>query len=316
MIMSQTCNKCNNQINNMWITRTFAFALAKCLYLISMDCRLTSDQPALSPPFRSTAATPLTRDDSPRGAAVHYVTLGDMKLALRPWRVLILIRDFTQLRTSQVNALLFSDVTTPHPCYRTLNRLKELNLIELVQEPLRGGARGGSGESVWQLSRQGWKHFPGERRSYNRTISYHALAVADAFVAARQAEREGWLDIKEWHVEDDAWDDVAGVDIRPDLFLIVDLYKRDKPFPLWLEVDLGGERQKQIIEKLQRYAYAYEHREKWWFYQQHEMFPEVLWLPTDAERAKELERIIKRTTDVPDGLMSVELIESFPQSLR
>ena len=87
--------------------------------------------------------------------------------------------------------------------------------------------------------------------------------------------------------------------------------KRQRVF-LWLEVDLGTERQKQIAEKIQRYCYAFERSDKY----DGERFPSIVFLALDDERVRELGQILRRAKNVPDGLMRVEALPSFPQSLR
>lgn len=164
---------------------------------------------------------------------------------------------------------------------------------------------------VYQLGREGWGMFFTGKRKIQRTIRYHALAVADVFVQVKQASRDGILDILEWQVEADAWADVAGADLRPDLYLDIGLREKRERLSLWLEVDLGGERQKQIVEKLDRYAYAYGHAEAY----PRDVFPQVVFLCIDAARAHELRHIIARTHNLPSELVTVQLLADFPRLL-
>ncbi|WP_100504036.1 replication-relaxation family protein [Mycobacteroides abscessus] len=271
---------------------------------------LTDSQLAANALRRYTGITGLTRGDKPPPRAVQWITLHHMRLVARQWRVLNHIRHFQQLRTSQIYRLEFHD-TTRTPCDRTLKRLRDLGLIEVVRERLPGGDRGGSSEHVLQLSAAGYKHFPGDKARRNTTIRYHALVVADVYIAALEASRDGWLDILDKQVEVDAWANVAGADIRPDLYLDLGLREQRKRYRLNIEVDLGRERQKQIVEKLERYVYAAQHAAQYPDGQSRQ----TLFLVTDDERLRELRRIVKRF-NAPDGLVMVEMVEDFPSYLR
>lgn len=271
---------------------------------------LTDSQLAANALRRYTGRTGLTRGDKPPPRAVQWITLHHMRLVARQWRVLNQIRHFQQLRTSQIYRLEFHD-TTRTPCDRTLKRLRDLGLIEVVRERLPGGDRGGSSEHVLQLSAAGYKHFPGDKARRNTTIRYHALVVADVYIAALEASRDGWLDIKEHAVEADAWVNVAGADIRPDLFLDLGQREARKRYRLNIEVDLGGERQKQIVEKLERYVYAAQHAAEY----PDSQARQVLFLTDTEERLSDLKRIVRRF-NAPDGLVMIAKVESFPSMLR
>lgn len=248
-----------------------------------------------------------------------------MKPLDRDYQVLVMVSRFGQLGTGEIKALLFNE-TTRIPCDKVLKRLRDAELLELVEQPHPGGRRGGTSMNVYQLGKNGWSMFYQGRRKVQRAIRYHALTVADVFVAVKQAERAGWLDILDWQVESDAWADVDGVDLRPDMYLELGLPEQKyeeidddgtvrivaPTCPLLLEIDLGGERQKQIIEKLERYAYAYNHAEAY----PGDVFPQVVFLCTNADRTREISQIVARMKDLPDGLVTAELLSDFPASLR
>ena len=79
-----------------------------------------------------------------------------------------------------------------------------------------------------------------------------------------------------------------------------------------MEVDRGTERQKQVIEKIDRYVYAYEHSDKY----HGEVFPTVVFLAPHAVAVGELRQIVGRAQNVPDGLIHVLKLDRFPQAVR
>lgn len=257
-------------------------------------------------------ATAVTWGDAVPAAAAHYVDLQSMRLLARDHRVLTLVARFGQLTTPQLDSLVFYDSTTRHPCDKAIKRLVKHELLEPVAQRHPGGRLGGSSVNVYQLGREGWPLFFEGRRKFARIIRAHSLSIADVFVAVKEAECAGWLDVLEWSSEPDTWLQVAGADLRPDLYLDLGLREKRERRVIWCEVDLGGERQKQIVEKIERYTYAYQHAHDY----PTDVFPEITFLATDPERVKELRQIISRMSDVPDGLITVASLDSFPQSLR
>lgn len=268
-------------------------------------------QPSHEPYHRDIGRTALTWGDQPARAAVQLLRFGSMQLLARDHRVLTYVARFKQLTTPQVNTLVFHENRSITPCKTALQRLVRAGLLEHVEQRHPGGRLGGSSVNVFQLGKQGWPLFNTGRRKFSRVIQPHALVVADVYIAALVASRDGWLDILEWQVESDAWVNVAGADIRPDLYLDLGQREKRQRHRLNIEVDLGGERQKQIVEKLERYIYASQH---------HSEYPDgqmrqVLFLTDTDERLGELKRIVKRS-NAPDGLIMVEKVENFPAMLR
>lgn len=266
-------------------------------------------------PYRHGGLAPLTLDDSPPTPAVESVELNSMRLLARDQQVLTWVDRFGQLTTSQIRALVFFENRSATPCEVALKRLVKAELLEHVAQRHPGGRLGGSAVNVFQLGREGWRLFYEGRRKFSRVIKAHSLSMADAFIAAKTAEREGWLDIFSYAIESDAWLNVAGADIRPDLFLELGLPETQEGRVLWIEVDLGSEREKQIVDKLERYTFAYRNAADLPL----ESFPSVLFLAPDAERVQDIRQYVKRferRQSVPDGLFSVALQAEFPALLR
>jgi hypothetical protein len=272
----------------------------------------TAYKPADNAPDGSTVFLTLTRQDVPAPAAAQHVYFGGMRLLPRDRALMVGVATFGSLTTSQIDTLFFNDLKSRTPCTRALKRLTEQGMLARVPIRLPSNERGGSPMGCYQIGPNAWPSFYATRYRPIRDQMklMHTLLVADVYIATRQAERSGWLDIIEAHIEADAWCTVAGVELRPDMLLDVGLREKRERRTVWLEIDRGGERQKQIAEKIERYIYAYHSGQY-----AGDVFPEVLFLATDAERVKELRQIVSRS-DAPDGLITVERLDSFPQVLH
>jgi hypothetical protein len=150
-----------------------------------------------------------------------------------------------------------------------------------------GGAQGGSGQYVYGLGRRGFYVFYEGRYNPARVVNFHALAVANAYLSIRRAERAGAFDVVAYGTEPDCWHEVGGVLLKPDLF--VELAKESgEHLQLWCEVDMGTEAQRQLRGKLEAYWRAYQGADV----ERMPVFPKVIWVAVDDERAKELSRLV------------------------
>ncbi|MBY4210790.1 hypothetical protein HQO42_05325 [Rhodococcus fascians] len=131
-------------------------------------------------------------------------------------------------------------------------------------------------------------------------------------VAMKQAEREGWLDILKYAVEYDAYLEMAGVELRPDMYVDLGVKTTGTRHVTWLEIDRGGERERQILDKVRAYVTAWQHRSDYPL----DVFPSIMFLATDEQRAKAIRGIIKKFGSAPGELFQVATIGSYPQILR
>lgn len=272
----------------------------------------TQYQPPGSPQDRDIPLEAPTSGDEPPRAAAQYLYRSSMQLLARDREILNLVSRFSQLSSGHIDALIFSELASRTPCSNALRRLTGLGLLHRVNQMLPGGARGGSQRYCYALGPNAWRMYSSTRYRPQRTLNPHTLAIADAYVAIKQAEREKWVDVLTYGTEPDSWIDVAGADLRPDLYVELGLREKRERVVLWLEVDMGSERQKQILEKVDRYKYALEHSAEYPL----DVFPSVLFLACDEARADELRTILRRAPQTPEGFISVALLSSFPQILR
>lgn len=164
--------------------------------------------------------------------------------------------------------------------------------------------------NVWQLGSQGWPIFMTGRRRVARVIRAHQLAIADAYISLVQASRDKKLRIENYATEPDSHLELGGAILKPDLY--VDLIVRQpddtgRKIAAWIEIDLGTERQKQVLEQVTAYTLAYAARDQYPL----SPYPRVIFLAINEERAAEIRYWLKRAGELP---MSVD-VGTFPELL-
>lgn len=204
----------------------------------------------------------------------------------RDYSVVQLVARFKQVTAKQVHELLFSQVSTPKPCQRSLQRLMQRGFLTRIEHRIVGGAKGGSGQYVYMLAPTG--HYLMSEGPYRRrtTIDYHALAIVDTYSELVRLERVRRLVITGFSTEPDCWQVVGGQELKPDLF--VDIERPAGKLQAWCEIDMGTEGDKQIKGKLARYVRAYNSVDA-------DAFPEwplTIWVTVDAWRFRQLSWLI------------------------
>lgn len=237
-------------------------------------------------------------------------------LAGRDAQVVQLVSRFHQLSSKHIQTLLFHDRASLTSCRIVLNRLVAGKWLHRIEHRMVGGARGGSGQYVYALGRRGfYLRDDGDespRRAFNaaRVVNYHALAVADAWVALKGLEREGVLSLTGLSTEPDCWTTIGHYDIRPDM--LVQVRKGGESARLWFEIDMGTEGQRQLKAKLQTYWDAFNIAgEHGWT-----RFPSVWWVACDDERARELRWLISQGHEDAQALFRVMTLKTLPENLR
>lgn len=194
---------------------------------------------------------------------------------------------------------------------RALLRLTNSRHLARIERRVPGGARGGSGQYVYQLGSKGfYEHFDG-RYIPARAVSFHTLGIADAYVALHRLEREGAITLVALSTEPDCWATIGSVTLKPDMFVELAL-KSGEHLKLWLEVDMGTEAQRQLRSKLEMYWRAYNEADvSVW-----PVFPRVLWVAVDDERARELSWLMKEGSADAQAIFQVTTMEKLPELFR
>lgn len=245
------------------------------------------------------------------GARTTRVYTKTMFATDRDRQIVQAVSRFGQLTSGQISELLFHDGSSPTRPSRALNRLLKTRHLSRIERRLIGGTGAGSGHYVYQLGTQGRKYMGRDAGYPYRSVHYHTLAIADAFIGLKRLEREGTIEVIGMATEPDTWKVVAGADLRPDLFVELGIISKQMSTSLWIEIDMGTERQKQLKEKLARYWHAYQHATE----ADMSVYPWVLFLVPDDERLKEITWLINSGPQEAKELFRVQKQESFPQLL-
>lgn len=231
-------------------------------------------------------------------AVAHVAYTYFMEISPRDRKIVELVARFRQISAAQVKTLLFDDVSRSM-ADRALRRLVDQQFLSRVERRTVGGVRGGSGVFVYVLGRRGYYQYFTGRFVVPRAVDYHCLAIVDAFIRVVEAERAGKHSIIAVSTEPECWRVLAGVELRPDLY--VELQTSQGVERRWLEVDMGTEGQRQLRGKLEAYRRAYEDTDEL----EMPVFPIVQWVAVDAERKKELEWLISQMPESARGLFVV-----------
>lgn len=244
-----------------------------------------------------------------RTALLHYDC---MLMHDRDRLIVLFVGRFGQATAGHARAIFFHDLKSATPTHRALARLTERKYLARIERRMIGGNGAGSGHYVYQLGSKGWALCKKEGRYWPfRSVNYHSLAIADAYVQLKAEERTGSLQVIGALTEPDTHRVIAGAVIRPDMELLIGLPARHISLSLWVEIDLGTERPSQIKDKLSRYWHAYQNATEGHL----ETFPVVLFLAPDQERVDELKWLIQREDEEAQSLFMVGLISEFPQFL-
>jgi hypothetical protein len=207
---------------------------------------------------------------------------------------------FQQLTVNQLHQLLFPDHPSRTTAVNLLNRLRKSHLVSRIPHRVVGGEYGGSGSYVYVLSSAGRQLAGLDGRQRTTRVNYHALAVADCVIVLKQAERAGRIRIDRLEVEPLT---VVGQELQPDV--LVELSGASRTAVIALETDMGTEGIKQLTAKLQRYYKAFQVYDT----DMYPLFPLVLWVCIDEERARELKRIISAMPEEARQLFRVRTMD-------
>jgi Replication-relaxation len=201
---------------------------------------------------------------------------------------------------------------------RVLARLTELRILARLERRI-GGIRAGSAGYVYYLGPVGQRlvaYWQGEglvrgrvRPEPGSRYVRHRLAVSELYVRARQAEREGLLDLLAFDIEPESWrsfeDGFGGrVTLKPDAFARLGVGAYEDRF--FIEVDLGSESRSVIAGKARAYlAYFNSGAEQ----AEHGVFPRVLLLTNSEARRAALVDVCARLPAEAWRLFTVAKLE-------
>ncbi len=200
-------------------------------------------------------------------------------------------------------ARMHFDGADPRTARRALLRLVGLDVLARLPRVV-GGVRSGSGGFVYHLGlagyrvamERGWQPMRRRRRSLvpGTLFLAHSLQVAELHTLLIEADRSGRLELLELAAEPACWQSLAGnrgqvATLKPDSFGRFGIGDFEDSY--WFEVDMGTEGGGAIDRQLRRYL---DFQSSGRIQAERGVFPRVLWLTPDAERAAVIGECIKQ----------------------
>lgn len=249
-------------------------------------------------------------------------------LTARDRNVLETIRKYRFLTSSQVGKLFFADCSTKTSRTRNQNlllqRLSGYGLIQPLERRI-GGSGGGSTLQVWHLTEAGQRLLTlndSDSMKRRRTLEpqplflEHTLAIAECAVQMTSLCRySADLNLVAIDAEPTCWrrynDGGSAVYLKPDLFTITTYQKYEDRW--FIEMDLGSESPRQVVEKCNAYLrYYYAGIEQ----KDTGMFPLVVWIVKDASRKERLMEYIRDSIKAQPKLFLVITPDELEKTLR
>ena len=235
------------------------------------------------------------------------------RLSERDMAILCQVTELRLMSGRQIEAVHFpaeqhaTAATAARHCRRVLARLVDARLLIRLPRQI-GGVRAGAEGFTYGLGPIGHRilNQDGSRlRVHEPVIGFvdHQLAVSQLAVDLTQASRRGQLELLTVLGEPTCWRTVPAVGrsvLRPDLFLVIAAGEME--YRWFVEVDRGTHRGPALLRKARLYESYYQSGVE---QATHDgVFPRVVWITPDKERAAQLERLLGRV-GFSDGLMTV-----------
>jgi Replication-relaxation len=224
----------------------------------------------------------------------------------------------TLVSGAQLIDLFFSDIDNPSTrarrARRVLGRLSEQRVLARL-ERRRGGAGGGSSSWVYALGPAGRRivaYWSGEGLPRSRSTSEpslawaaHRLAVSDLYVRLKRAERQGRAELLAFDAEPAAhrrYTRLGGAPgcLKPDAFVRLGVGEYEDCF--FAEVDLGSERRGQLVRQHRAYGEYFRSGVE---QANSGVFPAVIWIAPEGQRAALLEDIARGLPEQLQALFTV-----------
>jgi hypothetical protein len=244
---------------------------------------------------------------TPRYATEASADAADSALTPRDRAVLKTVSDLRFASGDQLARVCFIEddpLAQARAARRALLRLVKLDALARLPRRV-GGVRAGSDGFVYYLGsvgqrlavRYGWQPERRRRRSDLPGTAFlnHSLAVAELHTLLIEADRSRRFELLELSAEPPCWRSYGGIGTQRAMTLKPDSYVRlgvgEFEDSYFVELDRGTEGSKTIERKLGEYvAYAGAGIEQ----DRRGVFPRVLWLTPDADRAEGIEASIRR----------------------
>lgn len=245
----------------------------------------------------------------------------EAQLTARDSELLQSLEQFRALSTRLVQRLHFpvgehglhrTERTATRLANRVLLRLEADGFIARIEHRHVGGTIRGSAGTTWHLAAAGERLLrarrgdPSRRRYVvpSRPFLAHTLAVADFAATGREREASGAFDVLELATEPACWRPfqtaLGQTTLKPDLAVVI--ANQDVEAHVYVEIDRGTEHLPAVIKKCRTYQ---QYRQTGIEQHRSGIFPAVLWVVPDAERAKKLRTAIRRESGLDPDLFTI-----------
>lgn len=227
-------------------------------------------------------------------------------------QILEALKNAKVLFSYQIRRLFFDEVTSianaTRYTNRTMQKLKNYGLVDVLMNRRIGGVRKGSVANIWYLTENGHrilnlgKKEPDEKPKRTRYLEpadstlKHKMAIAECYVQLMELEQRGLLKVKEASFEPSNWryfdyDNQSEV-LKPDLTVVT--AQQGYECRYMIELDLSTESMDVITKKCLRYHKYLQTGEEQALYN---IFPLVLFIVKDEARKTKMEDTIRTKFD-------------------
>lgn len=210
-------------------------------------------------------------------------------------------------------------LTAARAARRTLERLVRQRLLMRLERRI-GGVRAGSASFIYVLGPVGERVVARQKprrrfREPSAMFVAHTLAVSELYVRLHEAARGGELQLLgSVATEPGCWRSVPSVSgrslLKPDLFIVTG--SDEFEYRWFVEVDLGTEHAPAIQRKCRAYEAYYRSGVE---QAEHGVFPRVLWVAPDDQRAGRIRGAIERMSELTSALFLVTTDEQAIKAL-
>jgi hypothetical protein len=183
---------------------------------------------------------------------------------------------------------------------RALKRLADWRVLDPLPGRARGGLRGGSDTLIYRVGVAGVRLLA--RRGLvqkrlgapsDRHIA-HTLTVCEVAVRLLEADRAGAVECIEVQAEPACWRAFLGpvgarLILKPDLYLRVAVPGSLYEYRWFTEIDMATEHKSTLAAKCRRYL---AHHRTGSEQRAHGVYPKVLWVVPDTQRAAQIEEVL------------------------
>ena len=194
------------------------------------------------------------------GRETNLFYTADMRLTGNHAEIIRSLDRFGQLDSHHIRRLHFPTAKSRTSFARAQAQLvRDKFIVRMGQRTVQGDGKG-SGPAVYQLGVNGWQYLGkrGKFRPRFTAISEHRLRVADVFQQLCEREDRGEIKIRGYYCEPDTHMRLAGVTVRPDFYVELELLEESELLSYWIEVDRDNESRQEIEKKLREYVAVFD----------------------------------------------------------